>query len=167
MATFTVTHEIQCDEETFWKIFVDKEFNENLYRVGLGFHDFSILEQTETDTEIRRKTSGKPKMPNLPGPLKKVIGDGFGYTELGSMNKKDRVWRYKLTPTTMADKIRQEGKVTTQPAGEGKVKRVAELVVEAKIFGIGGLLESNIEKSLRDGWDDSAKFMNKWIAEHK
>jgi len=165
MTTFTVTHEINCDEETFWKLFLDKEFNEHLYKEGLGFPEFSIVEQVETDTEIKRKTAGKPKIQNMPGPVAKIIGDGFRYVETGSMDKKNRVWRYKLTPSTMADKIRQEGTVTVKPAGDGKVKRIAELIVEAKVFGIGGMLESTTEKSLREGWDNSAKFMNKWIAE--
>jgi Protein of unknown function (DUF2505) len=162
MATFTVTHEINCDEDTFWKLFLDKEFNERLYLDGLGFPEFSIVEQVETDAEIRRKTAGKPKMTNMPGPVAKLMGDSFRYTEVGTMDKKGRVWRYKLTPSTMADKLRQEGKITTAPAGEGKCKRIA-----AKVFGIGGLIESTTEKSLREGWDASAKFMNKWIADKK
>ena len=51
--------------------------------------------------------------------------------------------------------------------GDDKVRRIVELVIEAKVFGIGGMLESTTEKQLRDGWDDSAVFMNKWLAEHK
>ena len=167
MPTFTVSHEINCDEETFWKLFFDKEFNERMYKEGLGFPEFSIVEQTESETEIKRKTAGKPKLTNMPGPVAKLLGDSFRYTEVGSMGKKQKVWRYKLTPSTMADKLRQEGKVTCQPAGDGKVKRVAELVIEAKVFGIGWMLESTTEKSLREGWDNSAKFMNKWIADKK
>lgn len=167
MPTFTVTHEINCDEETFWKLFLDKEFNERMYKDGLGFPEFSIVEQVETDSEIRRKTAGKPKLNNVPGPVAKLLGDSFRYTEVGSMDKKNKVWRYKLTPSVMADKMKQEGKITCEPAGPGKVKRVAELFIEAKVFGVGGLLESTTEKSLREGWDSSAKFMNKWIAEKK
>ncbi len=28
MGKFTVTHEINCNAETFWKVFFEKEFNE-------------------------------------------------------------------------------------------------------------------------------------------
>jgi len=167
MATINLTHEINCDEDTFWKVFLDKEFNEKLYKEGLGFPEFSIVEQTETDSEIRRKTAGKPKMSNVPGPVAKLMGDSFRYTELGSMDKKNKVWKYKLTPSVMADKIRQEGTVKLQPSGPGKVKRVVELIIEAKVFGIGGMIESSTDKSLREGWDTSARFMNKWLEEHK
>ncbi len=167
MATFTLTHEINCDEDTFWQLFLDKEFNEKLYKDGLGFPEYRVDEQVETDTEVRRTTSGRPKLANMPGPIVKLLGDSFGYKEVGSMDKKTKHWKYKLTPTTLADKLRQEGSVKAQPLGDGKVKRVVELTIEAKVFGIGGLLESTTEKQLRDGWDKSALFMNKWIAEHK
>ena len=36
MPTFRVSHEINCDVETFWKIFFTKEFNEKLLALGLG-----------------------------------------------------------------------------------------------------------------------------------
>ena len=76
-------------------------------------------------------------------------------------------WRWKMKPSALADKLRQEGKLTVSPAGEGKVRRSAELVNEAKVFAVGGLIESSAEKELRSGWDKSAVFMNKWIADGK
>ena len=167
MANVTFTHEINCDEATFWELFLDKDFNEKLYKQGLDFPEWSIVEQSETDSEVKRTTKGKPRLKNIPGPVAKILGDSFGYTETGTMDKKTKVWRYKLTPSTMADKIKQEGVMKIQPAGDGKVKRVVDLVIEAKIFGIGGMLEKTTEAQLRDGWDASATFMNKWIAEHK
>jgi hypothetical protein len=167
MPTVTLTHTIDCDEATFWKWFLDREFNEKLYRGALGFPEWNIVEQTETDTEIRRKTSGKPRLKDVPGPVAKLMGDSFGYTEVGSMDKTAKIWKWKLTPSTLADKVRQEGSLRIESAGEGKVKRIVELFIEAKVFGIGGMLESTTEKQLRDGWNDSAVFMNKWVADHK
>jgi hypothetical protein len=43
------------------------------------------------------------------------------------------------------------------------VRRVAEILIEAKVFAVGGLIESSAEKQLRDGWDKSAVFMNRWL----
>ncbi|MEZ4296300.1 MAG: DUF2505 family protein [Polyangiaceae bacterium] len=162
MPTFRVTHEINCDIETFWKIFFDKEFNERLYREGLGFPEFSVVSQEETETQIRRKCAGKPKL-TMPGPVMKLLGDSFRYTEEGTFDKATKVWRWKMTPSTMAEKLRQEGTLKVEAIGDNKVRRSAELVNEAKVFGIGGMLESSAEKSLREGWDKSAVWMNDWI----
>ena len=166
MGKLTLTHEIRCNEETFWKIFFDKTFNETLFRSELGFPEYNILEQRETDAEIFRKISGQPKM-NMPGPVMKALGSGFRYTEEGRLDKAKKIWSWKMTPSTLADKIRNEGTMRVEPAGEGKVRRVTEMTLEAKIFGIGGLLESSSEKAMREGWDKSAVFMNRWIAEGK
>ena len=99
--------------------------------------------------------------------MAKILGDSFGYTETGSMDKKAKTWKWKLTPTTMADKIKQEGLLRITAAGDNKVRRDVEMVIEAKVFGIGGMLEKTAETSLREGWEDSAKFMNKWLETHK
>ena len=167
MGTLKISHEINCNEETFWKLFFDKEFNDKLYKEGLGFPEYVNEEQVETDTEIKRRTRGRPKLANIPGPVAKLLGDKFGYVENGSMKKSEKVWRWKLTPSVMAEKMRQEGQLRVEPLGENKIRRHVEMLIEAKVFGIGGMLESTAEKQLKDGWDNSATYMNKYIADHK
>jgi hypothetical protein len=166
MSKFTMTHEINCDEETFWKIFFDRDFNMKLYKEELGFPAFDILEQRDSDTEIFRKAKGTPKM-DMPGPVQKLMGSGFSYTEDGRLNKATKTWTWKMNPSTMADKIRNEGSMRVEKVGDNKVRRVADVTIEAKVFGVGGLIESSAEKQLRQGWDQSAVFMNRWIETHK
>lgn len=162
MAKFTVTHEIRCDVDTFWKLFFDRTFNEKQYRQALGFPEFEILDQKETDTQITRRVSAVPKM-TMPGPVAKLLGSNFRYTEDGTFDKAAKVWRWKVTPSVLAEKLRQEGTLRVEPAGAGRVRRIADLTVEAKIFGLGGLMESSAEKQLREGWDQSAVFMNQYV----
>ena len=40
------------------------------------------------------------------------------------------------------------------------------IVAEAKVFGVGGMIESSFEKSFRTGWQNSADFINKWVKDH-
>lgn len=163
MPTVTFTHDIHCDEETFWKIFLDPEFNERLYKDALQFPDWKQVSLDETDTKITRTTAGQPKLDDVPGPVAKIIGNGFRYTETGVLDKASKLWTWKLVPSMLADKVKQEGKMTIKPAGDGKVKRSVELFIEAKVFPISGMLESTTEKNMRAGWDKSAQFMNDWI----
>jgi hypothetical protein len=164
MGKFTVTHEIPCSVETFWKVFFDKEFNESLFLKELGFPEFKVLEARDTDKEVFRRVTGTPKM-NLPGPIAKLLGPGFKYTEDGTFDKATQTWRWKMTPSTLAEKLRNEGSMRIEKIGEDRVRRIADIVVEAKIFGIGGLMESTTEKELRNGWDKSADFMKKWLSD--
>jgi hypothetical protein len=167
MPTVTFTHEINCDEETFWKIFLDPEFNERLYKDGLKFPEWKQVSLEEKDGKVTRTTAGKPKLDDVPGPVAKIIGDSFRYTESGSLDRATKTWTWKLIPSMLADKVKQEGKLTLKPAGDGKVKRNVELFIEAKVFPISGMLESTTEKNMRNGWEKSSVFMNEWIAKQK
>ncbi|XXT16873.1 DUF2505 domain-containing protein [Sorangium sp. So ce429] len=163
MGRFTVTHEINAGEETFWATFFDRSFNEKVYREVLGFPAFEILEQNENDAQLTRKVRGTPKM-ELPGPVAKLIGPGFSYIEEGRFDKKSKIWSWKTIPSSLADKIRNEGVLRVEPAGSDKIRRIVQIDIEAKIFGVGGLIESSVEKQLRQAWDDSAVFTNKHLA---
>jgi hypothetical protein len=79
------------------------------------------------------------------------------------MKKSEGIWRWKMAPNTLADKLFTSGTVRIEPIGSDKVKRIAEMSIEAKIFAVGGLIESTAEKQMRDGWDKSAIFMNKFV----
>jgi hypothetical protein len=162
MAKLTVTHEIDCDADTFWKTFFDRTFNEKLFLGRMGFAEHRVLDQRETDTEIVRRVAATPKL-SMPGPVAKLIGDNFRYTEEGVFDRGARVWRWKVVPSVQADKLRTEGVVRAEPIGSNRVRRVSEATIEARIFGIGGLVESSAEKTTRQSWDDSAAFMNEYL----
>ncbi len=165
MKKFTLRHEINCSEDHFWKVFFDKEFNEALFREGLRFPQYEILEQTETDASIRRRVRGQPKM-EVPAAVAKVLGDSFGYEEDGTFDRASKVWKWSMTPNRLQGKLINRGVVTAEPISSDKCRRIAEIELEAKIFGVGGVIESSSEKQLRDGWNKSAEFLNRWLETH-
>lgn len=164
MPKFTLSHEIHCTPERFWQVFFDRDFNNWLFRDALGFNEFNVIEQS-AGPAITRKVKGSPKV-DLPGPIRKILGDRFGYEEEGRFDPATQRWSWKMKPSAMADKMKMEGVVRCEAAGPGKCRRVADITIEAKIFGVGGMIEKTSEKELRAGWDASALHMNKWLAEH-
>jgi hypothetical protein len=70
-----------------------------------------------------------------------------------------------MIPNTLADKLRVSGVMRVEPTDKG-CRRVVEVENEAKIFGIGGLVESSTEKSLREGWTKGADYMKEWQGKH-
>ena len=166
MKQIKLVHEINCSPEVFWKLQFDPAFNEALLRAAMKVEDFKILKFEENDREIRRTTTGQPKI-DLPGPIKKIMGSGFGYTEEGKFDKATQTWTWKITISSFGDKARNEGTMRVESIGENKVRRTADAVVECKIFGVGGMIESNMEKAVVEGWNAGAAFVNKWIADGK
>ena len=47
----------------------------------------------------------------------------------------------------MAEKVRNEGTLRLEPLGDSRVRRIAEITVEAKVFGIGGMIESTLAEA--------------------
>ena len=166
MPKFTISHEFNCDEDTFWRTFFDKTFNDKLYKEHLQFSHYEVVEERDTPTEVFRKVKGTPKM-NLPGPVAKLLGNGFSYVEEGRLDKATKRWTWKMIPSALGDKLRNEGSMRIEKIGDSRIRRVAEITIEAKVFGVGGLIESSAEKQLREGWDASAPFFQKWIDAHK
>lgn len=146
-------------------MFFDKDFNTTLFLQELGFPEYETLKLEETDDTIFRKVRGMPKM-DMPKPVVKLLGDGFSYTEEGTFDRKTGLWKWFMTPAKLADKLRNGGTVTCEKISDDKCRRIATIDIEAKVFGIGGLIESSSEKQMTDGWNKSAAYMNRWIADH-
>lgn len=165
MAKFTMSHDLDCTPERFWELFLyDPEFNQKLF-ASLEFPEWKLEEQKEEGDVIVRTVKAVPKM-EAPAAVVKLLGDRFGYTEHGRFEKKTNVYSFKIEPTTMKDKLRNEGVVRCEKVGDAKARRVVDITAEAKVFGIGGMIESSFEKSYRTGWGKSAEFINRWVKEH-
>ena len=163
MGKFTTTHEINCNQETFWRVFFDPDFNRKLYSEQLGYPEFNILEQNETESATTRKVSVKPKM-DLPGPVIKLLGSNYRYTQEGRFDKNSQVLTWRRIPSVHPDKIRFEGTLRVEPVNDNKVRCISENIVEARIFGVGGLMESTFEKQIREDADASVICLNKHLA---
>ncbi len=164
MTNIHLVHTIDTDVAGFWKLFFDKDLNRALYMKALKFPKLELLSFEENDTTVTRRMAATPHLGALPGPVAKLLGSNFGYVEEGTMKKSEGVWRFKMIPTTLADKIKQEGTVHLEPDGANKVKRTVDISVDAKVFAIGGLVEGAAGTTIREAWETSTTYMNEWIA---
>ena len=72
-----------------------------------------------------------------------------------------------IEPTTLRGKLHITGLLYTEPAGEGKCRRIYESSVVAKIFGVGGMIESRIIADVKASYDKAAEFTNRWVKEKR
>ena len=152
MATIELRHEFNCDQDTFWKeVFFDADFNRKLFLEHLRFEHWEVAKMEENDNEIRRTLDIIPTVGDMPGPLKKFASD-LGFREEAVFNKKTKVHRFKVIPNKMANKLNIEGQVTVEEKGNSVV-RIVRFEVNAKIFGIGGLLEQRIIADTKVNYD--------------
>jgi hypothetical protein len=165
MPEITLRHDVDCDEDTFWsKIVFDEGFNKKLYTENLKI-GWKLQDQKEDDAKISRKVFVEPDTSNLPGAVKKVIGDRLAYTEEGSLDKASKRYKFKVTPSTMADKTKVSGEMWCEKKGDKKITRVCRISVEVKVFMVGGMVEERILSDLRLSYDKGTDFTNKYIKE--
>ena len=159
MRRFTIVQPIDADVARHWQLFLDDAFDRAQYLEHFKYPAYEIVERAETDVAIKRTIRVTPKL-DLPAPVAKVLGNGFGYVEAGTFDKRTQTWRSRTTPNRLASVLHSEAVVRVEPRGADRCARTCEIVVEARVFAVGGLVEQALEKNLRDGWAASAAYMN-------
>lgn len=166
MLDVKIEHEIDCDEETFWsRCFFDEEFNRKLFLEALGFPVWRIVNQEEREDSVVRSIETQPKLENMPGPMKKLVGEKLSYVESGTYNRKTKRYEFQIVPSTLADKTNIRGVMYCEPLGEKKIRRVVEIKFEVKVFAIGKMIEEKTAQDTRASYDKAAAFTNQWVKE--
>jgi hypothetical protein len=160
MKTVTTSVMVPCSPETFWKVFLDERYTRALFLDELRFNALDVLELTETSRKIRVV----PKV-NLPGPLQKLVGDSFAYEEHGTLDRARNEWTWHMVPRK--EIIATRGKVRIEAAGDGQCRRSDEVVIQGKIFGLGGIIESTAEKEVRASSAKELAFLVRWLEKQK
>ncbi len=158
----TLSHSVvlPCSRETFWKTFLSPDYARTLYLEVLGYRGLDVLETTDASRKLRVV----PKVA-LPGPLQKILGD-FSYEDHGTLDRDKHFWTWRMVPPPGGGKqiVSTRGSLRLEPVGDDQCRRVDELIIEAHVFGIGGLIESQAEKEARAGWEKEDAFLRRKFA---
>lgn len=159
---FTIRDDYACSAAHFWgEMFFDPEYNRRVYREGLEFEIFELLEQTEQDGIIERKIRVMPKL-DAPRPIRKLIGDALTYEEHGRF---DGVrWESRVVPSRLADRVKPQLIQWVEPAGDDRCVRYVAFDIEVRILGLGKLMEKFLERTYRENYTKAAQWTNRvWL----
>jgi hypothetical protein len=160
MRAFTLVQDIAGTVDDHWRAFFDPAFEKAIV-AAMKFRSYEVVSRKETETTITQQTRAIPKL-DAAASVAKIFGASFGYTEDGTFDRASRVWRVRTIPDTFSDKMFADMVMKLEPAGAAS-KRTLDFTIEARVRGIGGMVESSFEKNLRTGWRDSAEFLNDWL----
>jgi len=164
MADIRIEHTFECGEDKFWKdIFFGDEFNRRMYLHHLKFKKWEVIEFRETETEIHRTVSVTPKVDDLPGAIKSLIGDNLGYREEGKFDKQRRRYKVNVVPSVLADKISVRGETWVEPLGDSKCRRLFQAQVSVKVFGVGSVIEKRLIADLQLSYNAGATFTAEYL----
>jgi hypothetical protein len=166
MANARIEHVYDCSEDTFWnRLIFDEEYNRRLFREALGFPQHELVKSEDTDTHLKRVVQVTPKLSEMPGPIKKLIGDSLSYREEGSFDKKARRYSLTIIPSKLADKMTVTGVIRTESLGDKKCRRIFETTVKCDIFGVGGMVEKRLIGDMEASYAAAARFTNQFVVE--
>ena len=163
MGKFTVTHEINCNAETFWKTVLRQGLQQQaLPRSPSGSRTSRSSSRQETETTSPARSRASPRW-TCPAPCEAPRAR-LPYTEEGSFEKADRhlaleddAQHPRRQAATRAASSASSPSATTRSAASPRSPSRPRSSASA------GSSRSSAEKQLRDGWDKSAVFMNKYL----
>jgi hypothetical protein len=124
-----------------------------------------VEERSDEQGNLHRRINCWTKF-EIPSIAQKLVGDGK-YAEVGFFDNIRKRYKAQYIPNMSSDKIRTDFEIYARPIGEGKqCERVIEVENTVKVFGIGGMLASVLERTQREVHQHSADFTNKWLREH-
>lgn len=167
MLEFTVRHPLLCAVDRYWRLFLSPEFSREMM-LGLGFSRIEIGPLVRDPKRPRQQTRSMKVTPklDLPGPVVRAIGDRLSYEEHGTYDEDARRWTFRERMSVLPERILIGGSIRVEASPSGRCRRVSDLWVDVKIFGVGGLIERAAEANLRDGFRRSALWFNRWLAAH-
>lgn len=160
MKQITNSWTLPCTPEQYWDLYLDPEYSRALYQEALGFAAYQVLHSDDTSRKLRLQ----PKL-SLPGPLAKIVGDAFSYEQHATVDRKTGVWTWKMVqPGDKKGIVSSSGTIRISDAGSGQCMRRDDVSATGNIFGLGGLLESTVEKEVRSTWDKEIAFFKRRLA---
>jgi hypothetical protein len=150
MTKLSIVRELPCSVEAFWTSFLDSTFVVRAF-TAVGFVSYEILELREEPARLLRRADARPPI-DAPAAVQKVLGPSFGYIEDGEFDRAAKTWTWSARPSVMADRSRMEGRLLVEALGADRCQTRFEATIEVKLLGIGGLVESGCEKSMRTTW---------------
>jgi Protein of unknown function (DUF2505) len=164
MATRTGERDFDCEPDTLWqRVFFSVEYNRKLFLERLKFEQWEVAEQVETADGFIRTVHAKPRVGDLPGPIKTLLKNGMGYTERGEYFRSQSRFVIAITPNSLAEKLKISAEVRVTPLAGGRCRRLSTTSVEAKIFGVGGMLEKLILDDIEKSYDRFAILADDWL----
>lgn len=161
-------HTFECSPADYLRhVYFDPEHTRALYLEGLGMSGLQIVTDEERPGGARtRVLEVKLKELDLPATVQKLLRGGLGYRETTTYDPGSGESRFSSTFNQLTDRLEMSGRMRVLAAGEGRCRRLADLRVGAKVFGVGSLVERVMEKITRESWEQASAFSRAWISRH-
>ncbi len=158
---FEIRQVIRTTPELFWtRLHASDDFAHYLYVESLGF-GYEALEVDPSRGITRARIVPKVPAPDL---IVKLLGVDFSFVEDGVLGD-DRVYRFRILPSSMGERVTVRGEMRVHPEGDAHCIRHMTFAIDARIPGVGSIVEKFVERSTRQSYVDSHRITNRYLEE--
>ena len=169
---FRLENEIPMSAQELWRTLHTPEFDTFTAR-EYELKAYMELEKQVSDNLIHRRvhiTIGTD-LSYIPfGLAHKILGGNeIIYEEIQDkyLDRYEMHWKNKwIEPSLFKDKIRVSGVLRLNPIDEGRCKRIREMSIHIRIFGVGHILEGMAAEQAKRTSDKFSRVVAKWKSEN-
>jgi hypothetical protein len=104
----------------------------------------------------------QPITGNLPGPIRKLVGESLSYVEEGTFDANTGRFAFRVFPSALGDKADVTGALWCIERTGGVVRHV-RCDAHVKVFGIGALIEEKLLENYKRSFEASASFTRGYL----
>jgi hypothetical protein len=158
----TFQRSVPLSQAVYWSSYFDPDHLPPMLETAVGPMRVEVLEdEARADGSRRRRIRVIPEFRGVPI-IQKLFGERRAYLEEGDFDAEQQAWRYQVTPSALADRIRLHGTHTTRAIGDRETEVHIRLEVEVRLPVIGGVLERWVAGQFMEGCARQVAFTTEW-----
>jgi hypothetical protein len=162
MTEFSIIHEFETDAQGFWRIFLDNEFQNEMYRAA-GMQRTEIRREDLADrTVIVAECIADRQLPAIVRSL--LGGNPLGYTETLTFHKPTSQLEQQIEMGVLTDRIRFNGALAVEKLADDHVRRCYSGAINVNIALMGKKIEQSTVNEMKRTHDHAAELMRAWLA---
>lgn len=118
-------HRLNISASRYFEIIFDPEFDKKMNLEGMGIAKWDLLERNVDGATWTLRTRIQPP-DNMPGFVKKIVGDSFFYEEKRTHQKGSDIVTSDMAPNVMRDKLKMGYRMQIIPDGDNACRRIMD-----------------------------------------
>ena len=154
----STTEVFRCPVEKYFEEYFNPEGRHRRV-VGAGGVSFTAKEVRREAPEWTMRAELVEKL-NAPAAIRKLFGETNRFEEESRWVVGTRMIEVKVRPDRMRDKLSIQMRYQMESLADGTCRVTLEMDIQARIFGIGGLVEKMAAKEMPHAFSKDAAFFN-------
>jgi hypothetical protein len=158
-----VRHPFACSPETFWKMYWDDGFDEQLRKESAVQRE--LLEERTEGTVLVRRVRLTPDR-ELPGPVAALLGaKKLVYEQENRWDKATSTMSWRVIPTILPGKLDAHGTFRIAGTATG-CEQIVEGNITVSVMFVGGQIEKAVIAEVEKSYAKMAETCREWLAKN-